>query len=108
MRNRRNDHETNPFAAAARGLPAARRLPDRARVLLLRVGRVEIDAYNETDFVIDVQDGAVVTSGLTGFQQFGFQTAELYDENLTEAEFPLAEPIAIPNVSEIVEANQKQ
>lgn len=38
MRNRRNDHETNPFAAAAHGLPAARRLPDRARVLLLRVG----------------------------------------------------------------------
>lgn len=62
---------------------------------------------NETDFVIDVQDGAVVTSGLTGFQQFGFQTAELYDENLTEAEFPLAGPIAIPDVSEIVEANRK-
>ena len=26
---------------------------------------------------------------------------------MTEAEFPLAEPIAIPDVSEIVEANRK-
>ena len=59
------------------------------------------------DFSVAIENGAVVTTGLTGTQSWGFSVTEAIYPAMTEAEFPLAEPIAIPNVSEIVEANRK-
>ena len=52
--------------------------------------------------------GVLVTTGLTGTQSWGFYILGAVDSAaMTEAEFPLAKPIAIPNVTEIVEANRK-
>ena len=59
------------------------------------------------DFSVAIENGAVVTTGLTGTQSWGFSVTEAIYPAMTEAEFPLAEPIAIPDVSEIVEANRK-
>ena len=60
------------------------------------------------DFSVAIENGAVVTTGLTGTQSWGFYILGAVDSAaMTEAEFPLAKPIAIPNVTEIVEANRK-
>ena len=59
------------------------------------------------DFSVAIENGAVVTTGLTGTQSWGFSVTEAIYPAMTEAEFPLAEPLAIPSVSEIVEANHK-
>ena len=48
-----------------------------------------------------------MTTGLTGMQSWGFSVTEAIYPAMTEAEFPLAEPLAIPSVTEIVEANRK-
>ena len=60
------------------------------------------------DFSVAIEKGAVVTTGLTGTQSWGFYILGAVDSAaMTEAEFPLAEPLAIPSVTEIVEANRK-
>lgn len=60
------------------------------------------------DFSVAIENGAVVTTGLTGTQSWGFDILGAVDSAaMTEAEFPLAEPLAIPSVTEIVEANRK-
>ena len=60
------------------------------------------------DFSVAIENGAVVTTGLTGTQSWGFYILGAVDSAaMTEAEFPLAEPLAIPSVIEIVEANRK-
>ena len=59
------------------------------------------------DFSVAIENGAVVTTGLTGTQSWGFSVTGAIYPAMTEAEFPLAEPLAIPSVTEIVEANRK-
>ena len=59
------------------------------------------------DFSVAIENGAVVTTGLTGTQSWGFSVTEAIYPAMTEAEFPLAEPIAVPDLEQLIEVNRK-